>query len=37
MRALHQAGEFIMLRWDDGSAADTTWYPMEPPVLVIRP
>lgn len=30
-------GEFVMLRWDDGSGQDTEWRPLAGPVLVSLP
>lgn len=35
MRVVDRAGEFVMLRWDDGSDADTTWHRLQRPLLVV--
>ena len=34
--ALSAPGEFIMFRWDDGSASDTEWLDLPSPILVER-
>lgn len=35
MRVVGGAGEFVMLRWDDGSEADTTWFTL-PEAISLR-
>jgi len=35
MRVVGGAGAFVMLRWDDGSDADTTWHRLQEPLLVV--
>ena len=37
MRVIEQAGAFVMLRWDDRSQADTTWYRLEQPLSIFEP
>ncbi len=37
MTVLDRSGEYLVLRWDDGSAADTEWHQLEEPVLIDVP
>jgi len=36
MRVVDHTGEFVMLRWDDGSDADTTWHRLQQPLVVAQ-
>jgi hypothetical protein len=37
MTVLDRPGEYVMLRWDDGGAADTEWHHLPEPVLIDLP